>query len=82
MVLYLPVKQQLYQDDLGCYQSFGIAAWNVFPPCQKPFLFIPDIALDRSMVCRLCWRCTLGQLAPNQLMDVVEDTLCTPHHKT
>ena len=75
MVLYLPVKQQLYKDDLGDYLSFGIAAWN-FPPLQrKPCVFIPDVTPDRKLAVRLAWRCTVGQLDPKQLIDVVEDSI-------
>lgn len=75
LVLYLPVKQQLYQDDLGDYRSFGIAAWKIPRLSQKPLVFIPDVTPDRKLAFSLCWRCTLGQLEPNQLIDVVEDSI-------
>lgn len=75
LVLYLPVKQQLYQEDLGDYQSFGIAAWNFPQLNRKPIVFIPDVTPDRKLAGSLCWHCTWGQLAPKQLIDVVEDSI-------
>lgn len=73
MFLYLPVKQQLYQEDLGNYISYGIAAWR-FPALRlSPCIFISDVTLNRRVVVRLCRQCTVGQLDPRQLEDVVED---------
>ena len=38
--------------------------------------YIPDVSTDGKAVLKLAIRCTLGRLAPCQLMDVVEDFLC------
>lgn len=75
MFLYLPIKQQLYQEDLGNYTSYGIAAWK-FPAMQRaPCVFIPDVTQDRKAAKHLSVQCTVGQLDPKQLEDVVEDFL-------
>lgn len=73
MFLYLPVKQQLYQEDLGNYISYGIAAWKLPTLTRSPCIFIPDVTPDHRAAVHLCRRCTVGQLDPRQLEDVVED---------
>lgn len=73
MFLYLPVKQQLYQEDLGIYTSYGIAAWELPAMHHTPCIFVPDVTPNRRDATRLSWQCTVGQLDPKQLEDVVED---------
>ena len=73
MVLYLPVKEQLHQDELGDYISYGIAAWKLPALTRKPCAFVSDVTLDKKQAGRLSLPCTIGQLDPRQLMDVVED---------
>lgn len=73
MFLYFPIKQQLYQEDLGNYVAYGIAAWRIPSLHPSPCAFISDVTLDRRAAVDLCCRCTLGQLDPKQLEDVVED---------
>lgn len=73
MFLYLPVKQQLYQEDLGNYTSYGIAAWELPAMHHTPCIFVPDVTPNRRDVIRLSLQCTVGQLDPKQLEDVVED---------
>lgn len=75
MFLYLPVKQQLYQEDLGNYTSYGIAAWALPAMQRTPCVFIPDVTQDRKAAKHLSVQCTVGQLDPKQLEDVVEDFL-------
>lgn len=36
---------------------------------------VPDISCDKAFVARLAERCARGQLAPEQLLDVVMDAL-------
>ena len=73
MFLYLPVKQQLYQEDSGNYISYGIAAWELPAMHHTPCIFVPDVTPNRRDATRLSWQCTVGQLDPTQLEDVVED---------
>lgn len=75
MFLYLPIKQQLYQEDLGNYTSYGIAAWELPAMQRTPCVFIPDVTQDRKAAEHLSVQCTVGQLDPKQLEDVVEDFL-------
>ncbi len=73
MFLYLPVKQQLYQEDLGIYTSYGIAAWELPTMHRAPCIFVPDVTPDRRAAVLLSRQCTVGQLDPKQLKDVIED---------
>lgn len=73
MFLYLPVKQQLYREDLGTYTSYGITAWKLPWLYRQPCVLVSDVTLDRRAAVHLCWQCTSGQLDPRQLKDVVEN---------
>ena len=64
MVLYLAIKQRLYHADIGSYTAYGL-----------PAVFIPDVTTDRREARHLARLCTVGQLDPNQLCDVVEDAI-------
>ena len=75
MFLYLPVRQQLYQEDLGNYTSYGIAAWELPTMHHSPCILVPDVTPNRRDAVRLSWQRTVGQLDPKQLEDVVEDFL-------
>lgn len=71
MYFYRSKKQKLYDPELGQHVSFGIGVWKPF--AAAPVLFIPDVSLDGKAVRRLALRCTLCQLDPLHLWDVVED---------
>lgn len=73
MYLYLSKRQRLYRKEIGLYSTFGIGVWRI--PSVRPAAFLPDVSTDGRAVFRLALRCTLGQLDPRQLMDVVEDFL-------
>lgn len=74
MYLYLSKRQRLYHKEIGVYSAFGIGAWRI-PSVRPAVAFLPDVSTDGRAVFRLALRCTLGQLDPRQLMDVVEDFL-------
>jgi len=76
MLLYLPVRQFLYHPDIGRYRTYGIAAFELCFARTKRLAFVPDVALCRKDAAHLAAKCTRGQLAPSQLLDVVEDFLC------
>lgn len=73
MILYIPIKQHLYQEALGHYSSYGIAVCR-FPPGRGGGL-VPDVSPQLRFALCLALRCTLGGLDPAQLPDVVEDAL-------
>ena len=74
MYLYWMKKQALFHPDIGHYNSYGIGAWTL-PPHIKEAAFIPDVSTQMSAVLHLAVKCTLAQLDPEQLLDVVEDFL-------
>lgn len=75
MVLYIPIKRQLYHRDLGSYTTYGIAAW-VLPACPKTArVIVPDVSPDWRFTAALALHCTAARLDPAHLQDVVEDSL-------
>lgn len=73
--LYRCIKEQLHTPELGRYVSFGILALSVSRGCSQRLRFISDVSLDPMQVVRLAAQCTALQLAPGQLLDVIEDAL-------
>lgn len=75
MILYLPVRQHLFHPDIGNYTSYGIVAIPILN-CGQSSCFVSDVSVSFAKVAALALRCTVGQLDPTQLEDVVEDFLC------
>lgn len=76
MFLYIPVKQTLYDPDIGRYVTYGIAAFHLgWGLCVKK-TNVNDVSLSFREVASLAARCTLGQLDPIHLIDVCEDFVC------
>lgn len=76
MTLYFAIKQKLFASDIGHYTSYGIMAMRVRLRGWKCIAFIPDVSASMSKAVVLAMCCTVGQLDPAQLLDVVEDFLC------
>ena len=70
---YIPVKEDLFSQELGHYFSYGIEM------VKKGVLYhkISDISTDKNFVADLAQRCTLGQVDPIHLFDIIEDSLGT-----
>ncbi|MCI8441706.1 MAG: hypothetical protein HFG27_04125 [Provencibacterium sp.] len=75
MFLYLPIEEELHSPELGCYRSFGIAAFWVSEGRMERMGFISDISTLETVVFLLACRCTKNQLYPIHLKDVVEDAI-------
>ena len=75
MYLYIPVPKKLYISDCRRYMTVGICVLHIPPKkCCVPVYF-PDISSSFTDVSLLALHCTLGQLRPYQLKDVVKDFL-------
>ncbi|MCD8158360.1 MAG: DUF6514 family protein [Clostridiales bacterium] len=75
MYLYIPVKQQLFNSVIGNYVSYGIECVEVKSEQAERVAFVSDVSVDFRFVTDLALKCTLGQLSPYHLMDVIEDEL-------
>lgn len=75
MYLYIPVKQNLSNSDIGNYISYGIRCIEIKTGQAKQSAFISDISVDFSFAAELALKCTLGQLSPCHLADIVEDEI-------
>lgn len=72
MLQYIPVKEELCTPELGTYVSYGIRA--VLASGEEA-ASVSDVSTDLAFVQRLATLCTLGQLSPIHLRDVVEDII-------
>lgn len=72
MFQFNPFEQILTSPDLGNYRSYGIRA---FAEGGEEVCFVSDVSCDFAFVAALADECTLLQLDPSQLLDVVIDAL-------
>jgi len=72
LIWYLLSKEKLYSDELGSYISFGIKVHDLSNHETK---YISDVSVDKALVKKICRRCTLHQLHPIHLYDVIEDNI-------
>lgn len=72
MFRYLPIKESFHSDELGDYISFGIIVLNT---SGTVITSVSDVSLNESFVTNLCRECTVHQLDPIHLLEVIEDRL-------
>lgn len=72
MFQYVPFEESLQSDELGSYISFGIKAVD---SSNRITTSVSDVSTDEAFVEDLCNRCTLQQLNPIHLLDVIEDNI-------
>ena len=68
MFRYVVVQEDLFSPELGHYRSYGIGAVN---SKGERVNFVSDVSLEKTFTEKIAKRCTKGQLAPEQLPDVV-----------
>lgn len=69
---YKAVKGKYYTPESGNYTAYGISVYRVGLRAKR-VLFMPDVSVYRTHAVKLARDCTLGQLDPAQLNDVVQD---------
>ncbi|MBR6656826.1 MAG: hypothetical protein IKL18_01480 [Oscillospiraceae bacterium] len=72
MFRYIPFEEALFSDDLGPYKSFGI---RIIDFGGKTVASISDVSADYKFIADLCELCTLHQLDPIHLADIIEDRI-------
>lgn len=75
LTVYLVVKESLFLPYAGRYVSYGIKAVDVTENTQIDIVFVSDISMYLEIVLDIAQRCTLFQLDPIHLMDVIEDSI-------
>ena len=68
MFYYIPFKEHLYSDEIGSYTAFGIRSYDSL---NKESFSVSDVSVSRSVVLKLCINCTVHQLEPIHLLDVI-----------
>lgn len=72
MYLYLPISESFHSDEFGNYISFGIVVQN---SAGTIITSVSDVSLDEVFVTDLCFECSINQLDPIHLLEVIEDRL-------
>ena len=72
MFRYVPIQESLNTAELGEYRSYGIGALN---ERHEVVTFVSDVSTDPKTVAQIAALCTVGQLDPGQLKDVVLNTI-------
>ena len=75
MTVYLVVKESLFHPYVGRYISYGIKAVDITENMQLDGVFISDDPKYLKIVLDIAQRCTLFQLDPIHLMDIIEDSI-------
>lgn len=75
MLWYKAVKEYAYTQESGAYTTYGIMVYRIGLNGVRRCLTVPDVSLDCTLVRKLSWDCTRGQLYPAQLYDVIEDRI-------
>ena len=75
MFLYRCVPQEMTLPDIGPTLTFGLAAFQRTADGWQPLRLVPDVSVNASLVDELAIRCTVNQLDPSQMDDVVEDAI-------
>ncbi len=72
MFRYVVVQEDLFSPELGYYRSYGIGAVN---SKGERVAFVSDVSPEKVVAEEIAKRCTRGQLAPEQLLDVVLNSI-------
>ena len=75
LTVYLVVKESLFHPYVGRYISYGIKAVDMTENIQIDVVFISDVSMYLEIVLDIAQRCTLFQLGPIHLMDIIEDSI-------
>ena len=72
MLRYLLVQEELQKEELGRYLSYGIRAVD---DSGKQIAFVSDVSADPTVAAQIAGLCTVGQLDPEQLRDVIQNMI-------
>ena len=75
MYLYLVTAQQMHTAECGVYRTFGLELFEAADGALQRRGVLSDVSVDAAFVCRLARDCTLEQVEPCHLLDVVADRL-------
>ena len=78
---YMLDEEHLFSADVGAYTTYGITAHICQRGVWVPLQTVRDISDDKDFVVRLANCCTKNRLDPAQLLDVVEDAICSAPSK-
>ena len=75
MYLYLPIAEYGAEDTLGCYLTFGLEIYETAGEQVRRLKTVSEVSVDAATACTIARDCTLVQLYPCHLSDLLEDRL-------
>lgn len=75
MYFYLPVSESGEEETLGSFATFGLEIYESAGEQLRRLQIVSDVSVDAATVCAIARACTLEQLEPCHLYDVLEDWL-------
>lgn len=75
MIRFRAVKERLRSEELGEYDSYGVAAVRAAPGGEEVVAVVSDLFRDREAAVGLARRCTRGRLSPVHLADAALDAI-------
>ncbi len=71
---YVPVQETLTSDELGTYVTYSLSVRTV----EEEITFVSDVSTDYEEIKQLADLCTIKELDPIHLEDVIQDFLADP----
>ena len=73
--LYRCIPYRISLPDAGVCLTYGLAALQRTDAGWQTLQLVPDVSVNRALVEELAIRCTVNQLEPCHMEDVIEDAL-------
>lgn len=80
MYKYFVKKETTNNPEIGIYTSYGIKITFVDKQKTKNIQYIPDVFLDENLANKFADLCTINNLEPVHIYDVIEDALINLQH--
>ncbi len=75
MFLYRCIPYRISLPDASVCLTYGLAALQRTDAGWQTLQLVPDVSVNRALVEELAIRCTVNQLEPCHMEDVIDDAL-------
>lgn len=74
---YIPIRETLSSDELGTYITYSLSVRTL----EEEITFVSDVTTDFEEIERLADLCTLKELDPIHLKEIIQDFLADPEEE-
>ena len=74
---YVPVQETLKSEELGTYVTYSLSVRTI----EEEIAFVSDVSTDYEEIEQLAALCTIKELDPIHLEDVIQDFLADPEEE-